>query len=179
MRNTIKIAILSVALLFSWSCTDLEEQVLDESLTGNVSEDELVTSVVAPVYSNLSTLFLHTHLFCLQIISSDEGILPARGGKDWYDGGVFYQLHQHECLPTNAKIKDTWNDLTNMLSRSVSAIETLTPLAETDATAKTFLAEVRGMRAYYNMMMLDLWGLAFQKDDPNELSVVLRGGRCC
>ncbi|WP_319228484.1 RagB/SusD family nutrient uptake outer membrane protein [Draconibacterium orientale] len=175
MKNTIKTAILIVALLFNWSCTDLEEQVLDESLTGNVSEDELVTSVVAPVYSNLSRLFLHTHLFCLQIISSDEGILPARGGKDWYDGGVFYQLHQHECLPTNAKIRDTWNDLTNMLSRSVSAIETLTPMAETDASAKTFLAEVRGMRAYYNMMMLDLWGVAFQKEDPNALSVVLRG----
>jgi hypothetical protein len=175
MKNTIKYTVLSLAMLFSWSCTDLEEQVLDESLTGTVSEDEIVTSVVAPVYSNLSTLFLHTHLFCLQIISSDEGILPARGGKDWYDGGVFYQLHQHECLPTNAKIRDTWNDLTKMLSRSVSAISTLTPLAETDATAKTFLAEVRGMRAYYNMLMLDLWGLAFQKEDPNELSVVLRG----
>ena len=175
MKNTIKYTILSLAMLFSWSCTDLEEQVLDESLTGNVSENDLVTSVVAPVYSNLSTLFLHTHLFCLQIISSDEGILPARGGKDWYDGGVFYQLHRHECLPTNAKIKDTWNDLTKMLSRSVSAITTLTPLAETDATAKTFLAEVRGMRAFFNMMTLDLWGLAFQKDDPNELSVVLRG----
>ncbi|MCG6187285.1 RagB/SusD family nutrient uptake outer membrane protein [Maribellus maritimus] len=176
MKNKIKFTILSLALLFNWSCTDLEEQVLDESLTGSVSEDEIVTSVVAPVYSNLSTLFLHTHLFCLQIISSDEGILPARGGKDWYDGGVFYQLHEHECLPTNAKIRDTWNDLTLMLSRSVSAIATLTPLAKTDATAKTFLAEVRGMRAYYNMLMLDLWGIAFQKDDPNELSVVLRGG---
>lgn len=175
MKNTIKISILSLALLLGWSCTDLEEQVLDESLTGNVSEDEIVTSVVAPVYSNLSTLFLHTHLFCIQEVSTDEGILPARGGKDWYDGGVFIQLHQHECLPTNAKIKDTWNDLTGMLSRSVSAIEALTPLAETDATAKTFLAEVRGMRAYYNMMMLDLWGLAFKKENPNELSEVLRG----
>lgn len=174
MKNTIKLAILTLAMLFSWSCTDLEEQVLDESLSGSVSEDEIITSVVAPAYALLPRLFLHTHLFCLQIISSDEGILPARGGKDWYDGGVFYQLHQHECLPTNNKIKDTWNDLTLLLSRSVSAIETLTPMAETDGTAKTFLAEVRGMRAYYNMLMLDLWGLSFQKEDPNELSIVLR-----
>ena len=175
MKNSLKYLVLSFALLISWSCTDLEEEVLDESLTGSVSEDEIVTSVVAPVYSNLSRLFLHTHLFCLQIISSDEGILPARGGKDWYDGGVFYQLHRHECLPTNNKIRDTWNDLTQMLSRSSSAIATLTPLAETDATAKSFLAEVRGMQAYYNMLMLDLWGIAFQKNDPNELSVILRG----
>ena len=175
MKNKIKVALLSLVLLFGWSCTDLEEQVLDESLTGSVSEDEIITSVVAPAYALLPRLFLHTHLFCIQEISTDEGILPARGGKDWYDGGVFIQLHQHECLSTNAKIKDTWNDLMLLLSRSVSAINTLEPLAETDATAKTFLAEVRGMRAYYSMLTLDLWGLVFQKDDANELSVVLRG----
>ncbi|MGQ8336992.1 RagB/SusD family nutrient uptake outer membrane protein [Sunxiuqinia sp. A32] len=175
MKNKINIAFLAFIMLFSWSCTDLGEQVLDESLTGSVSEDEVVTSVVAPAYSNLSTLFLHTHLFCLQEISSDEGILPARGGKDWYDGGVFYELHRHECLAENAKIRDTWNDLTLMLSRCTSAIGTLTPMVESDATARTFLAEVRGLRAYYNMLMLDLWGIAFEKDDPNELSVILRG----
>ncbi|WP_201300867.1 RagB/SusD family nutrient uptake outer membrane protein [Sunxiuqinia indica] len=175
IKNTIKLAAASLALLFSTSCTDLDEQVLDESLTGSVSEDELVTSAVAPVYSNLSTLFLHTHLFCLQEITTDEGILPARGGKDWYDGGVFIQLHTHEYLPTNNKIKDTWNDLTQMLSRAASAIVALEPLAETDDVAKTYLAEVRGMRAYYNMLMLDLWGIAFQKDEPDELSTILRG----
>ncbi len=113
---------------------------------------------------DLPELFLHTHLFCLQIISSDEGILPARGGKDWYDGGVFYQLHQHECLSTNAKIRDTWRDLTLLLSRCASAIETLTPMAEAgDASARAFLAEVRGLQAYYNMLCLDLWGIVFQK----------------
>ncbi len=175
MKNRIKFAFLAFALLFSWSCTDLEEQVLDESLTGNVSEDEIVTSVVAPAYSTLPDLFLHTHLFCVQEVSSDEGILPYRGGKDWYDGGVFYELHKHECLPENAKLRDTWNDLTLSISKCVSAIITLTPMAETDASAKTFLAEVRGLRAYYNMVVLDLWGIAFQKDDPNELSVILRG----
>jgi hypothetical protein len=175
MKNKIKILILAIAMLFSYRCTDLVEVVLDESLAGSVSDDELVTSAVAPAYARLSTLFLHTHLFCLQIISSDEGILPARGGKDWFDGGVFYQLHQHECLATNAKIRDTWNDLTLLLSRCASAIEAITPMAETDATAKVFLAEVKGLQAYYNMLCLDLWGIAFQKEDPQELSVILRG----
>lgn len=175
MKNLIKFALLAFALLFGWSCTDLEEQVLDESLTGSVSEEEIVASVVAPTYSTLPRLFLHTHLFCVQEVSTDEAILPYRGGKDWYDGGVFYELHKHEFLPENAKLRDTWNDLTLSLSKCVSAIGTLTQMAETDASARTFLAEVRGLRAYYNMVVLDLWGIAFQKDDPNELSVILRG----
>ena len=84
MKNKISLTILAIAMLISGSCTDLVEVVLDESLTGTVSEDEIATSAVAPAYANLPRLFLHTHLFCLQIISSDEGILPARGGKDWY-----------------------------------------------------------------------------------------------
>ena len=175
MKNKPEITLLAFTILFSFGCTDLEEVVLDESLTGGVSEDQIVESAVAPAYANLPTLFLHTHLFCLQIISSDEGILPARGGKDWYDGGVFYQLHQHECLSTNAKIRDTWRDLTGLLSRCASAREALTPMVEAgDAKARVFLAEVRGLQAYYNMLCLDLWGISFKKDDPQELSVVLR-----
>jgi hypothetical protein len=51
----------------------------------------------------------------------------------------------------------------------------LTPLAETDAQAKVYLAEVRGLRAFYNMITLDLWGLSFKKDDPNVVSEILRG----
>jgi hypothetical protein len=62
-----------------------------------------------------------------------------------------------------------------MISRTVSAITTLTPLAGSDAEAKVFLAEVRALRAYYNMITLDLWGLAFKKDDPNVVSEILRG----
>lgn len=173
MKYIINIALLALVML-AGACTDLEEIVLDESLTGDVSENEIITSAVAPVYANLSTLYLHTHLFCMQEITTDEGILPARGGKDWYDGGVYIQMHQHQCDPTNAKVKGTWNDLSLMISRAVSAIETLTPLAEEDELAKAYLAEVHGMRAFYNMWMLDLWGVVLKKDNPNELSTVLR-----
>ena len=53
-----------------------------------------------------------------------------------------------------------------MLSRCASAREALTPMVEAgDANARLFLAEVRGLQAYYNMLCLDLWGIAFQKDD--------------
>ena len=81
MKNKIKLVILTITMLFSWSCTDLEEQVLDESLTGSVSEDEIVTSVVAPAYALLPRLFLHTHLFCLQIYLAAK-IHCRREGSD-------------------------------------------------------------------------------------------------
>ena len=175
MKNTIKISFLALAMLFSWSCTDLQEQILDESLSGGASESDLVKNSVVPAYALLPDLFLHTKYFALQEISSDEAILPYRGGRDWGDNGIYIELHQHTYTPEHRNNRDVWNNLTTSISRTVSTINVLTPLAESDAEAKVYLAEVRGLRAYYNMLTLDLWGIAFKKDDPNVVSEILRG----
>ncbi len=175
MKNTIKITALLFALLFNWSCSDLEEQILDESLSGGASESDLVKNSVAPAYALLPDFYLHTKYFALQEISTDEAILPYRGGRDWGDNGIYIELHQHTYTSAHRNVRDCWNGLTTMISRTVSAINTLTPLAESDATAKVFLAEVRALRAYYNMVTLDLWGLAFKKEDAAVISEILRG----
>ena len=174
MKNTIKLVLLAFAL-FIGSCTDLEEQILDESLSGSSSENDLIKGSVAPAYGLLPELYKHTELLAITEVSTDEAILPFRGGRDWGDNGIYIELHQHTYTSNHSNLSQVWDDLTVMISRTVSAIEVLTPLAETDGEARTFLAEVRGLRAFYNMWMLDLWGIAFQKDDPGELSVILRG----
>lgn len=174
MRNSIKLILLAFAM-FIGSCTDLEEQILDESLSGGASENDLIKGSVAPAYGLLPELYKHTELLAVTEVSTDEAILPFRGGRDWGDNGIYIELHQHTYTSNHSNLSQVWDDLTVMISRTVSAIEVLTPLAETDGEARTFLAEVRGLRAFYNMWMLDLWGIAFQKDDPGKLSVILRG----
>ncbi len=174
MKNTIKIALLAFVIFFG-SCTDLQEQILDESLSGGALETDLVKGSVAPAYGMLPEFYRHTRYFAVQEISTDEAILPYRGGRDWGDNGIYIELHQHTYTPVHSNVQQCWDYLTTMISRTVTAINVLTPLAETDAEAKTFLAEVRGLRAFYNMLVLDLWGIAFQKDEQGELSVILRG----
>lgn len=174
MKNTIKLVLLAFAMFFS-SCTDLEEQILDESLSGSSLETDIIKGSVAPAYGLLPELYKHTELLAITEVSTDEAILPFRGGRDWGDNGIYIELHQHTYTSNHSNLSQVWDDLTVMISRTVSAIEVLTPLAETDAEARVFLAEVRGLRAFYNMWMLDLWGIAFQKDDPAELSIILRG----
>lgn len=166
---------LAVAVFFG-SCTDLGEEILDESLTGDTKDTDLVRGSIAPAYGMLPEFYRHTRYFAVQEISTDEAILPYRGGRDWGDNGIYIELHQHTYTPVHSNIQQCWDYLTRMISRTVTAINVLAPLAENDAEAKRFLAEARGLRAFYNMITLDLWGLAFQKDDPNELSVILRGG---
>jgi hypothetical protein len=157
----------------SMSCTKLVEKVLDESSSSGLTEKQIADGIIAPVYAPLPSLFQHTVYFALQEISTDEAILPYRGGTDWGDNGIYLSLHRHETMSTDPNVKNTWNVLTQSISRAVTAINTLE--GNKDASAKTYLAEAKGMYAYYNMVTLDLFGLVFVKEDLGAASTILRG----
>ena len=157
------------------SCTDLEEEILDETLTGT-GQAETVTGSIAPVYGFLRNVWLHTRNFGLQEIASDEAILPYRGGRDWFDGGKFIAVHQHLMTPGNSLVGDSWTDITLTLSRAVIAQDRLKIEADKgNAVAQDALYEMVAMKAYLNMLALDNWGLVFKKDEAIALSEILRG----
>lgn len=170
----IQLALLAISMIFTFSCSNLNEVILDESLTEG-ADSSLVESTISPAYALLPDLFLHTKYFALQEITTDEAILPYRGGKDWGDNGIYLALHQHTYTPVHSNVSQVWTNLTKMISYSLIAINELTPLASSNENAKVYLAEARGLRAYYNMLMLDLWGITFKKEKPNDLSSILRG----
>lgn len=162
-------------LLGFFGCTSLEEDILDESLTGT-GQAEVVSGSIAPVYGLLRQVWFHTVNFGLQEIASDEAILPYRGGTDWYDGGKFIAVHQHLMTPSNALVADTWTNITLCLSRAVVAEERLKAEVEKgNQAAQGPLYEMIAMNAYLNMMALDNWGLVFRKDASDQVSQILRG----
>ncbi|MFT2009781.1 RagB/SusD family nutrient uptake outer membrane protein [Pontibacter sp. 13R65] len=165
-----------VLFLFAFlGCTTLEEDVLDESLTG-AGQAETVSGAIAPVYGLLRNgVWLHTVNFGLQEVASDEGILPYRGGTDWYDGGKFIAIHQHLMTPSNSLVGDTWTQITLTLSRAVIAAERLSQEAKIgNSSAQDGYYEMVAMKAYLNMLALDNWGLVFKKERSNERSEILR-----
>ena len=155
------------------SCTKLKEKVLDESSVTGLTEQQIAEGNIAPVYALLPNLFRHTDLFALQEISTDEAILPYRGGTDWGDNGIYMALHRHETASSDPNVNSVWNEIVQSISRSVTAINALA--TNNYVNAKTFLAEARAMRAYYNMLSLDLFGIAFRKEDPSATSEIIRG----
>src|SRR6478735_11628834 len=162
--------ILSLLLVFALitltnSCSKLTEKVLDESSVAGLTSQQQAEGIIAPVYAKLEDVFLHTNYFALQEISTDEAILPYRGGTDWGDNGIYMALHKHETISSDVNVKNTWTNILQGVSRAVTAMNTLPP--NTDPNAKIFLAEARGMRAYYSLLTLDLFGLIFVKDDLN------------
>ena len=173
MKKPVIFLSLLASLIASQSCTNLEEQVLDESFSPSISYADIANGTLAPVYALLPSVFLHSNYFAIQEISTDEAILPYRGGTDWGDNGIYLALHQHTQTSTDPNLKNTWNFILQGISRSVSAINEFQ--GKTDATSQLYLAESRGMRAYYSMLTLDLFGVVFVKNSVGETSKVIRG----
>jgi len=168
-------ALLIGAFLLTLGCTNLDEDILDESLTGT-GQAEVVSGSIAPVYGMLRQVWMHTNNFGLQEVASDEAILPYRGGTDWYDGGKFIAVHQHLMTASNALVGDAWTYITLGLSRAVIAEERLkAEVAKGNANAQGPLYEMVAVNSYLNMLALDSWGLIFKKEASDEVSEILRG----
>ncbi len=173
MKKKIYVFLAVLSLFTVNSCTNLEEIVLDETSATGLSDKQAAEGIIAPVYALLPNLFQHTNYFALQEISTDEAILPYRGGTDWGDNGIYLAMHMHTYTSTDPNLRNTWNLILQGMSRAITAINSLPTL--NDPSSKTFLAEARGMRAYYSLLTLDLFGVVFVKENLGETSKVIRG----
>ena len=80
MKNTFNLLTAAVACtLLVTGCTKLKENILDESSVSGLTEKQIADGIIAPVYANLPNIYIHTGLFALQEITTDEAILPYRG----------------------------------------------------------------------------------------------------
>ena len=98
-------------------------------------------------------------VYDLQTFSSDEAILPTRGG-DWYDGGLWRSLYLHTWDAGCSAANDTWKYLYKVVVQCNESLEQLTKYKHllTDNVYKTSTAEVRALRAMYYIYLLDLYG---------------------
>ncbi len=153
------IAILVGAMFFG--CTDLEEKVLDEKL--DASDAGLVNSLAA-AYKQLGypTFSGKSGVYALQEYSTDEDMLPTRG-SDWGDGGKWRALHEFTWRPDHAVVKDTWQDLTVGITKSLAAIQVINANKK-DPDHDLVLAEANGLLAFYTFHTLDLYDQAPYRD---------------
>src|SRR5688572_4794070 len=172
-KKIISLLIIFAGISILDSCTKLDEEVLDESSSTGKTDKEIADGLIAPVYARLPDIYRHTTYFALQEISTDEAILPYRGGTDWGDNGIYIALHKHETTSTDPNVRDTWNLIVEGISRSITALSSLA--GNTDANVPAYVAEARGMRAFYNLLSLDLFGISFVKESPGEVSTIIRG----
>ena len=158
MNRIIKFLFLPCIFLVVSGCTDIDE-LLKGDITSDISKPGLDTGgggggsdVLEAAFSQLrgTGTANHSSYYSIQTITSDEQCIAAKGG-DWFDGGILIELHRHTYTPGHDFIRNTWNG-------HYGAINTCNELLQrTDLDANS-LAQVRVLRAYFYMRLLDLYG---------------------
>ncbi|MGV3656348.1 MAG: RagB/SusD family nutrient uptake outer membrane protein, partial [Chitinophagaceae bacterium] len=173
MKLNNKIAIALLASLTLANCTKLDED-LRSSLTEEQAQDVLsritdVNVLLTSVYNSLRPFQGQEGVFALQQNTSDETVVPTRGG-DWDDNGVWRVLTSHSW---NADHRDVLSSFNNLLGTVFNATNVLTfnPSA-------TQAAEARFVRAFAMYTVLDLYGQVPYREPGEDLRkapTVLKG----
>ena len=137
-------------------CTDLQEEILDETTGGSLLTEDNLDNLIVPAYGTLRHLYGRDFVWGLQTISSDECMFPTRG-NDWDDGGIWRALHMHTWRPAHSVIKSTWDQLMTGVARANYSMQIINDFEQTQKVAD-YMAELRLLRALYNFYIMDLFG---------------------
>ncbi|QMW05480.1 RagB/SusD family nutrient uptake outer membrane protein [Spirosoma foliorum] len=109
-----------------------------------------------PPYAALRGNFSLDYWF-MQSLSTDEAILPARGGN-WYDNQGYLMLHYHSWTKDHGTTNSTWSWLSSVIGTSNQALSILGQTIPASTAKSTNLAELKMVRALAYFMMMDLYG---------------------
>ncbi len=162
MKNIFKITLMCGALAFMSACTDLEENLLGEVTTQFDGEEPDFGNFdgggsgpsdgIASAFNQLRNAGSANHggYFSIQTVSSDEAAITQKGG-DWFDGGIWLDMHRHTYTSTNGPVTGTWAQQYD----AIGACNTSLSDGGLDANQ---VAQVRALRAFFYYRLLDLYG---------------------
>ncbi len=140
------------------SCHKLEVPITSE-LTPSVFPQDSAQFIQAegPVYVALRGSY-GVEYFFTQTLSTDEEILPARGGN-WFNGAENQQMHYHTWNSGNGYMSGMWTWCSTIIGEATQEMGLLNA-DEPAATASklTSIAEIRTVRAFAYLMMMDMFG---------------------
>lgn len=155
----------SVALCFC-GCLDEhpKDQIDQEAIYNNA--DNIYKNAVASLYnyigSNQESEGLQgtcRGIYDYNTLTTDEAMIPIRGG-DWYDGGLWENMYQHQWNANDIYFYNVWKYLFKVIvlsNQSLSVIDSHRNLLS-DQQASVFSAEVRAIRALFYYYAMDMFG---------------------
>lgn len=158
-----KIAICCFIILFSVGCTKLDETLYDRI----TSENFLQTK--EDVIRDFLRSFEHGYwsvggngIYFAQELPGDQFMTPYRDKADWFDGGLYQRLHYHTWTVQDWYTSGMWWALfqgINLATNSMEDIQAIDPAKFnlTEADKADFIAELRTLRAWYNLRAFDLY----------------------
>ena len=131
------------------SCTKLDQKLQSSILIDPNSNTSTASALLTGAYNDVLGYMGQDGLFSLEENTSDESLVPTRGG-DWDDNGVWRVLHSHNWTPTHGQVTNVFNALGQMESDAITT-QAFNPTA-TQADEALFL---QSLAQFY---FLDLYG---------------------
>ncbi len=154
MKNIFKILLIGLTVFYG--CTDLEEEILDETTGEENLVYENLYALVAPTYNSFAQLYFIRQVFGIQEVTTDELMIPTRG-TDWFDGGIWQMHYLHTWLPQHEHIVMCWNALAEGMARANYSLLLLDEFEDTEEV-KCFRAELNFLKCLYMYYYMDIYG---------------------
>jgi starch-binding outer membrane protein, SusD/RagB family len=149
-KRIMKLRYIPIAcLVLSLGCTKLD-QTLEDSFNQPGSGSGSAEALLTGAYNSMNGL-LHAQdqLFSLQETTTDEALIPVRGG-DWDDNGAWRVLHAHTWTPIHSQFKAVFNALGQLESGAITVLA-----FNPNATQRAEALFLRSLAQFY---FLDLYG---------------------
>jgi starch-binding outer membrane protein, SusD/RagB family len=150
-----------ISILFTYSCTKLNETLEGNLTPGQVAKDTSADALLRGLYASLEYTFTsYQEIFALSDFTTDEAIAPTRGG-DWDDNGSWRVFHQHKWDANNSHIRDCFNSLGNIVYTATDMLQYKPNVQQQ--------AEARLLRAWAMYLLLDLFNQVPYRDPGESL----------
>ena len=157
---------LALLPVFANSCTDLSENLYDQISTDEfyANKNEVVSAVLRP-YTHANAWITpsgQNGWWRLSELSADQLAWPQKG-RHGYDDGNWIRLHYHTWTVDDAPIRDCWRLVWMGTGFCTTAIENIekrdaSAMGLTQAEKDGYVSELRLLRAFHYLRILDLWG---------------------
>lgn len=157
----------------AWSCTDLDEVTFDRIDASTYYQDEnSVKGAVASIYASATSGFLE-YFWYLNEFPADQIAWRTWNGGAWgYDEAAKFVLSTQTWNSESVIIRQAWEhawETIGLCNTLINDLEGLDPatVGMSDAKLRSYIAEVRTMRAWAYYNNFELWGGAL----PLNISV--------
>lgn len=166
MKKTLSYIFMASMMLCFCGCLDEHpKDQLDPEAIYN-SADNIYKNAVASLYnyigSNQESEGLQgtcRGIYDYNTLTTDEAMNPIRGG-DWYDGGLWENMYNHEWNANDIYFYNVWKYLFKVIvlsNQSLSIIDSHKNLLSAEQ-ARDYAAEVRAVRALFYYYAMDMFG---------------------
>lgn len=150
-KNIFKHSFIAALCAATAACTDLEVDIKSQ-YTSFPDSEAAAEAISADVYNAYRGAMGRQH-WMAQVLPGDEAVSVSMG-SDFYDGGVYRELHVHNWNPDNNIFPTMWNSAMSGITTSNQVLALLGDDESENA------APIRAMRAYYYFLLMDNFGAA-------------------